>query len=188
MTRLIDADALKNDILKSAVMIDDRGIQTGYEIAIELIKRQPTIDAVPLDGSFLKMSRGDYLIYKRHWLYEHFDMEMDIQRSAMKSMGYEPALKDAEPHWIPCSERLPENMEPVNITWVNRDPVSYYMHIKDKPFTATGIYFKEKWYWWSSKCDDILCEYGKNEIDEVDGGIDIVAWMPLPKPYEGDEE
>lgn len=132
--RLIDADALKNDILKSAVMIDDRGIQTGYEIAIELIKRQPTIDA--------------------------------------------------EPHWIPCSERLPENMEPVNITWVNRDPVSYYMHIKDKPFTATGIYFKEKWYWWSSTCDDILCEYGKNEIDEVDGGIEIVAWMPLPKPYE----
>lgn len=48
MTRLIDADALKNDILKSAVMIDDRGIQTGYEIAIELIKRQPTIDAEPV--------------------------------------------------------------------------------------------------------------------------------------------
>lgn len=89
-----------------------------------------------------------------------------------------------EPQWIPCRERLPENMEPVNITWVNRDPVSYYMHIKDKPFTATGIYFKEKWYWWSSRCDDILCEYGKNEIDEVDGGIEIVAWMPLPKPYE----
>jgi hypothetical protein len=46
--RLIDADALKDDILKSAVMIDDRGIQTGYEIAIELIRRQPTIDAEPV--------------------------------------------------------------------------------------------------------------------------------------------
>ena len=49
MARLIDADALKDDILKSAVMIDDRGIQTGYEIATELIKRQPTIDAVPIE-------------------------------------------------------------------------------------------------------------------------------------------
>jgi hypothetical protein len=48
MKRLIDANALKDDILKSAVMIDDRGIQTGYEIAIELIKRQPTIDAEPV--------------------------------------------------------------------------------------------------------------------------------------------
>lgn len=46
--RLIDANALTDDILKSAVMIDDRGIQTGYEIAIELIKRQPTIDAEPV--------------------------------------------------------------------------------------------------------------------------------------------
>lgn len=48
MTRLIEADTLKDDILKSAVMIDDRGIQTGYEIAIELIKRQPTVDAEPI--------------------------------------------------------------------------------------------------------------------------------------------
>jgi hypothetical protein len=46
--RPIDANALKDDILKSAVMIDDRGIQTGYEIAIELIKKQPTIDAEPV--------------------------------------------------------------------------------------------------------------------------------------------
>ena len=91
---------------------------------------------------------------------------------------------DAEPHWIPCSERLPENMEPVNITWVNREPESYYMHIKDKPFTATGIYYKGRWYWWSTTCDDILCEYGENEIDLVSDGIEITAWAPLPEPYE----
>ena len=49
MQRPIDADALTDDILKSAVMIDDTGIQTGYEIAIELIKRQPTVDAIPIE-------------------------------------------------------------------------------------------------------------------------------------------
>ena len=91
---------------------------------------------------------------------------------------------EAQPHWIPCSEQLPENMERVNITWVNRDPVPYYMNIKDKPFTATGIYFKGKWYWDSVTCEDTLGEYGENEIDEVDGCIEIVAWMPMPKPYE----
>ena len=60
MTRLIDADALKDDILKSAVMIDDRGIQTGYEIAIELIKRQPTIDAEPVRHGKWKQTYLDH--------------------------------------------------------------------------------------------------------------------------------
>ena len=140
----------------------------------EALNKVPTVDAVPLDGSFLKMSNGGYVIYQREWLYEHLEQEFNILRSA----SGQPTV-DAEPHWIPCSERLPENMEPVNITWINRDPAPYYMHIKDKPFTATGIYYKDKWYWWSSTCDEILCE-----IDEVAGGIEIVAWMPLPKPYE----
>lgn len=117
-------------------------------------------------------------------LSEYYHHRTDTQHQALREALNKVPTIDAEPHWIPCSERLPENMEPVNITWVNREPVSYYMHIKDKPFTATGIYFKGKWYWWSSTCDDILCEYGHNEIDEVHDGIEIVAWMPLPKPYE----
>ena len=75
----------------------------------EALNKVPTVDAVPLDGSFLKMSRGDYLIYKRHWLYEHFDQEIDIQRSVMKSMGYEYVGKntDAVRHgkWIDIDEQ-----------------------------------------------------------------------------------
>lgn len=55
---------------------------------------------------------------------------------------------DAEPHWIPCSERMPED----------------------------GRY---------------LCDYG----DCIDFGRvingewyvnGVIAWMPLPKPYEGE--
>lgn len=97
--RLIYADALTDDILKSAVMIDDRGIQTGYEIAIELIKRQPTVDA--------------------------------------------------EPHWIPCSERLPE---------------------KDGYYLTTTCYRQ------------VYCDYW-NE-DHFDRTEAVIAWMPLPEPYE----
>lgn len=96
--KLIYADVLITAVLKKA--IDDaflNGNTDMHRLLIQVIAHQPAIDAVPLDGSFLKMSKGDYLIYNRHWLYEHFDMEMKIQRSAMKSMGYEPALKDAEP-------------------------------------------------------------------------------------------
>ena len=135
-----------------------------------------------IDADALKLSHC-----KECALYPDKCMGKDCDLGAIIHINEMPTV-DLEPQWIPCSERLPENMEPVNITWVNREPESYYMHIKDKPFTATGIYFKGKWYWWSSTCDDILCEYGQNEIDEVADGIEIVAWMPLPKPYEVEDE
>lgn len=96
------------------------------------------------------------------------------------------ALK--EPKWIPCSERLPEDLEPVNITWVNHNPVSYYAEIKDKPFTATGHYCNGRWWWFSETCQDYLAEYGKSDCDAMDDDIEVIAWMPLPKPYERREK
>jgi hypothetical protein len=108
MTRPIDADALKDDILKSAVMIDDRGIQTGYEIAIELIKKQPTIDV--------------------------------------------------EPQWIPCSERLPEVRQ-----WVLCQCRAGIMDVLR--LTEDGSWYK-----------------GYPNAEYMSGFV--VAWMPLPKPYE----
>lgn len=86
--------------------------------------------------------------------------------------------------WIPVSERLPENCEPVNIVWTNNNPESYYSHIKDKLFTATGICYDGKWHWYSSVCEDYLAEYGRCEMDEVDEEIEILFWMPLPEPPE----
>ena len=85
--------------------------------------------------------------------------------------------------WIPCSERLPEECVPVNVTWINRNPESYYAKIKDVPFSATAVYYNSKWYWYSSTCVDYLSEYGKNDFDLVDKDIDIIAWQPLPQPY-----
>lgn len=91
--------------------------------------------------------------------------------------------------WIPCSERLPDELTPVNVTWVNRNPTIYYENIKDIPFTATAVYCNEKWFWWSSICEDILAEYGRNDAEMVDEGVEILAWMPLPEPYkEGEQE
>jgi len=88
--------------------------------------------------------------------------------------------------WIPVSERLPEDLEAVNITWVNHEPEPYYHDIKDKNFVATGIHYRGQWYWYSTTCADYLGEYGSNEVDKVDDAVEIVAWMPLPEPYKGD--
>ena len=89
--------------------------------------------------------------------------------------------------WIPVSERLPEDLEPVNITWINHEPESYYKDIKDKPFTATGVYFNGQWYWWSTLCTDTLAEYSHNFDDVIDAAIEITAWRPLPEPYKQEE-
>ena len=95
--------------------------------------------------------------------------------------------QEAEKHnngWIPCSEHHPKECVPVNVTWINRNPESYYAKIKDVPFSATAVYYNSKWYWYSSTCVDYLSEYGKNDFDLVDKDIDIIAWQPLPEPYQ----
>ena len=109
---------------------------------------------------------------------------------------YESALKNEDGYisdmcekkvynngWIPRSERLPEECVPVNVTWINRNPESYYAKIKDVPFSSTAVYYNSKWYWYSSTCVDYLSENGKNDFDLVDKDIDIIAWMELPSAY-----
>ncbi len=116
------------------------------------------------------------------------DIIDNINKLAHKKRECIEAADDSAPgSWIPVSERLPEELEPVNITWINRNPESYYANIKDKPFTATGVYFKGQWYWWSTLCTDILAEYSHNHDDIIDDDVEITAWMPLPPSYQGEE-
>lgn len=90
--------------------------------------------------------------------------------------------------WIPCSERLPEDIRPVLVTWKNTDPASYYQYIVGKHFTGTACYKNGKWYWYSSTTEDMLAEYGRYDSEEFDEAIECIAWMPLPKPYKGGDE
>lgn len=89
---------------------------------------------------------------------------------------------DAEHSWIPCSERLPRDDEIVNITWVNHNPPPYYADIEGKPFVASGLRYRDKWYWYSSVCQDL-----HQDFDIIDKDIEVIAWQPLPTPYKGGE-
>lgn len=102
---------------------------------------------------------------------------------AIETVKHFPAT-DVEPvrRWIPCSERLPEDLVLVNVVWVNRDPPTYYEKIKDVPISGTACRYKGNWYWDSPACIDQLAETGENKFDLVDDGIDITHWMPLPEP------
>lgn len=95
---------------------------------------------------------------------------------------------EQEPRWIPVSEGLPKDIKPVQITWKNNDPETYYQDIKGKHFAGTAHYKDGKWYWYSDVTEDFLAEYGRCDICEFDSAIEVVAWMPMAEPYEAESE
>lgn len=92
---------------------------------------------------------------------------------------------ETEQRWIPTSEKLPDELTEVNVTWENTEPEPYYDFIKGHCFTGTAVYFRGRWYWYSAVCVDYLKEYGFSPNDEMDDAIKVLAWMPLPEPYKG---
>lgn len=91
-------------------------------------------------------------------------------------------------HWILVSEGLPEDIKPVIVTWKNTDPKSYYQYIVGKHFIGTAHYKNGKWFWYSSVTEDLLAEYGRCDSEEFDEAIEVIAWMPLPEPFEPQEK
>lgn len=97
-----------------------------------------------------------------------------------------PSADAVQGEWIPCGEKMPKELERVNVTWLNHNPPFYYQHIKDIPQTDTAVYYRGKWYWWDATVIDVLAEYGEDcNAEQIDKDIEVVAWMPLPTPYKG---
>lgn len=131
-------------------------------------------------------NKGAIEIFQRMRSFYQGDLIIDFDKRMKQALDLAiKALKEKPAgEWIPVRERLPNDLEPVNITWINHEPEPYYKEIKDKPFTATGVYFNGQWYWWSTLCTDTLAEYSHNFDDVIDTAIEVVAWQPLPRPYE----
>ena len=143
-----------------------------------------------------------------------FDFRKDLQDAY--EAGYGAGLKAAmdcghdckncwklellKPYWIPCSEKLPENEQEVEITYVNK-------HWK----TGEPLYFTCRAFYTDGTMNTEESDYTWNEIDNLEysekldayiipegwwecvsfaeeyAAVDlpVIAWMPLPKPYEG---
>lgn len=108
----------------------------------------------------------------------------DGVQAVLYMLSNQPTIQP-EPHWIPVEQALPENNDPVNVTYVNHKPGNYYAEVKDKPYTATAHFHNGQWYWYSCTTQDLLDEYGTWIPDLIDKDVEILAWMPLPKPYRG---
>ena len=119
----------------------------------ELISRQVALDALT------EYWKG---ISYRHPI---LDGEMAVYADCK---GIIKRLPSAQPQWIPCSERLPEDSDYRDL-WETPDGAVLWC----KATGEIGI----GWYYESTK----------NWCDLWDNGVkDVIAWMPLPDPYKGE--
>lgn len=152
----------------------------------DLIRRSDAIKAI----ASLHILADEEKIFKVYADNPH-SMTTDFEETLIDAINAIKSIPTIEPkrgEWIPCSERLPEDIRPVLVTWKNNDPASYYQYIVGKHFIGTAHYHSGKWYWYSSVTEDLLAEYGKCETEEFDEAIEAVAWMPLPQPWKGADD
>ena len=87
-----------------------------------------------------------------------FDDAIEIVKQEAEKFGTDTNV--GSNGWIPCSERLPEPIRPVLVTlrnWMN-----------DKYFVRVGRFHTDHW-----KTDEGIVE---NSV--------VLAWQPLPQPYQ----
>ena len=99
--------------------------------------------------------------------------------SALKALiNLQPTI-NPEPRWIPCSERLPEDDGEylVWMRWDFEDEPSYSIVNYDANAEAFGE--------WHEYFDKYTLGSLGSDFEEIKG---VIAWMPLPEPWKGDEE
>ena len=153
----------------------------------DLISRQAALEKVRAMQTYKLFMGDDMILVDKAEVQTELMMLPTVQPEVL-ACGNGELVAKPEPQWILCSERMPEDLVEVNVTWVNRNPESYYESIKDKLFTTTAVYYKGEWYWLSATCVDYLAEYGRCDWNKVDKAIEIVAWMPLPEPYKSNKK
>ena len=105
------------------------------------------------------------------------------ERTAFKHDIFDALEVKPEPHWIPCSERLPEED--------GEYLVLYYTRSRYKPYVYDVISFTNDLY----KIDeyDFIDQKGQKGwfYHDREYGFcednDVTAWMPLPEPYREDD-
>ena len=99
---------------------------------------------------------------------EFFHIRKPQQLAAQRQAFALVPTVDAEPHWIPCSERMPEEPFGCLVTVWDTDPVTMDEFENILPYFVG--WDGEQW----------------NDGDGLQCPFEVIAWMPLPNPYEGE--
>ena len=133
------------------------------------------IDADALEKEGWSLHR-DIRVDKNTWEYQ------------TKPLRQVPTI-EPEPHWISCSERLPEFKYE---TYDKEDDFTYWdtdvvMGSTNIGMLTLGVFCRDSnhpnEYHWDS------IEAGRPfDMCGLAVGVHVIAWMPLPKPYTEDKE
>lgn len=153
-------DALKKE---QAYYASEDGAEIFYEYnhAIKALKNLPSAEPEYYDYSDID------LVWK--YYAEEQDIKLTDGAKQLKDamwVGYRKGKQDAQPEWIPCSERLPK--EEKESYWVCTD--GGYQH--ECRWTNTNplwTHLTTNWHW---------------NIFDIPQYSKVVAWMPLPEPYK----
>ena len=100
----------------------------------------------------------------------------EITESFCKDIDEQPTIHP-EPHWIPVTERLPEEKDAGILKKLGTSKRSEYVlatvEVKGERMTVTACTYDGKWDW---------------NMKYAFPDYKIIAWMPLPEPYKGVKE
>jgi hypothetical protein len=93
-----------------------------------------------------------------------------VRYRAIEAVVKETPAADVEPRWIPCSERLPEEI--CDSYWVCTDS-GYQCECRWTNINPFWTNLTTDWHW---------------NIFDIPQYTSVIAWMPLPEPYKGGAE
>lgn len=107
--------------------------------------------------------------------------ECQTLRWVLDVMSELSSVTPQQTRWIPVSERLPEDEQECLIT--SKGLGEFHIDIATY---STNLYKVDKYDFHTKK--DVSGFYGIDTEYGYYEWSDVVAWMPLPQPYEGDKE
>ena len=153
----------------------------------DLISRQAAMDEMSKQQTY-KMFVGEDTVYldandvgsvlaslpsAGQYTDDEIQRMQDIEQAQIEKaydLGYAEGKADAEPHWIPCSERLPDERE--ERYWCCSEGGYQFQCRWTNDMYGLGANEYSKWGW---------------HVMDKPQYSRVIAWMPLPEPYKEKE-
>lgn len=122
--------------------------------------------------------REDALACFHSWIDRHGDLQTPEDMVEYQAIEALPSIEI--PQWVPCSERLPEEDVEVLISYRYKEGEGDTSHV-DIDITTYG-----QMYFGGNKVGNH--KHWRAPFEYFESNYEVIAWMPLPKPYKEEEK